>query len=200
MAEPIYFYFDFSSPYGYLTSERIEAIARELGREVVWKPIMLGATFKATGMGPLTQVPLKGDYSRHDMDRSARQHAIPYKLPDPFPFPSIAACRAVYWAQEAYPERATALIHALFRKPWQENVSIATPDQVIAVASDCGFDAEEVAAALQDQAVKDRLRREVDDSIAAGICGSPFMVVDGEPFWGNDRLEMMRDWVRSGGW
>lgn len=200
MAEPIHFYFDFSSPFGYIASERIEAVAAELGREVAWHPILLGATFKETGVKPLIEVPLKGDYSRRDMERAARQHGIAYLVPESFPFASIAACRAVYWAQERHPGRATALIHALYRAAWQQGRDIGTAEAVIEVAGEAGFDKEEVKAALQDPAVKDRLRQAVEASLAAGVCGSPFMIADGEPFWGNDRLEQMAEWVRSGGW
>ena len=69
---PIDFYFDFSSPYGYLAAERIEALAAKHGRTVDWHPMLLGVVFKQTGAQPLTQVPVKGPYSRRDFARSAR--------------------------------------------------------------------------------------------------------------------------------
>ena len=74
MSSSIDFYFDFSSPYGYLASEKIEAMAARHGRSVDWRPVLLGVMFKATGMAPLTEIPLKGDYSRRDLARSARFH------------------------------------------------------------------------------------------------------------------------------
>ncbi len=200
MADPITFYFDFSSPYGYLGSERIEAVAAGLGREVAWKPVLLGATFKATGMRPLTEIPIKGDYARHDLLRSARKVGIACRIPSRFPFASISACRAFYWVEEAYPAKATDLVHSLFRAAWQHDQDISAPEGVIAVAEGIGLDAAEVKAALQSPTIKQRLRDEVDASLAAGVCGAPFMIVDGEPFWGHDRLEDMADWVRSGGW
>jgi 2-hydroxychromene-2-carboxylate isomerase len=76
MAAPIDFYFDFSSPYGYLAAQKIEALAAKHGREVDWHPVLLGVIFKETGSAPLTMVPLKGDYSRRDFERSARFHGI----------------------------------------------------------------------------------------------------------------------------
>jgi len=200
LAEPIHFYFDFSSPFGYIASERIEGIAAELGREVAWHPILLGAVFKETGTKPLVDVPMKGDYSKRDMERSARQHAIAYRLPTAFPFASIAACRAVYWAQDMHPNKVAELVHALYRAAWQDDRDIASPEGVVAVAKECGFDESEVTAALQDSAVKDRLRQAVEESLKAGVFGSPFLVVDGEPFWGNDRLDQMAEWARRGGW
>ena len=81
MPAPIEFYFDFSSPFGYLASEKIDALAAKHGREVLWRPFLLGATFKTTGLGPLVSVPMKGEYSKHDFIRSARLYGVTFKLP-----------------------------------------------------------------------------------------------------------------------
>jgi len=89
MAAPIDFYFDFSSPYGYLASQKIEALAAKYGRTVEWHPVLLGVVFKETGASPLTMVPLKGEYSRRDFERSARFHGIAgFRMPPKFPIPS----------------------------------------------------------------------------------------------------------------
>jgi 2-hydroxychromene-2-carboxylate isomerase len=85
MANPIDFYFDFSSPYGYLASTQIDGLAAKHGRAVTWRPILLGAVFKITGGQPLATIPLKNSYSAHDMARSARLLNVPFKLPTKFP-------------------------------------------------------------------------------------------------------------------
>jgi len=85
MANPIQFYFDFASPYGYMAATKISELAAKHGRNVEWKPILLGVGFKGTGGVPLPNAPLKGDYSRRDMERCARLFNIPYKLPSKFP-------------------------------------------------------------------------------------------------------------------
>jgi 2-hydroxychromene-2-carboxylate isomerase len=89
MPQPIEFFFDFSSPYGYLASRKIDELGTRFGRQVVWKPILLGAVFKLTGGGPLVSIPMKGDYANHDFARFARLLGVPFKLTDPFPFSSI---------------------------------------------------------------------------------------------------------------
>src|SRR5580765_272317 len=99
MPNPIEFFFDFSSPYGYFASTRISALAAKHGRDVNWRPILLGAVFKVTGGQPLPSLPLKGAYSKRDMERCARAAGIPYKLPGKFPIATQAPARAVYWAQ-----------------------------------------------------------------------------------------------------
>lgn len=200
MAEPIAFYFDFSSPYGYLAALRIDELAAKHGRAVAWKPMLLGVSFKATGSEPLMNIPLKGDYSRHDLARTARLQGVPFAIPEPFPFMSVAACRAFYWLDGRDPGKARALAKALYRAAFAEGRVISDAQGVIAVARALGIDGGALAAALKDPAIKQRLRDAVDDTVAREIFGSPYFVVDGEPFWGNDRLDQIDRWLATGGW
>ena len=200
MAAPIEFYFDFSSPYGYLAAQRIEDVVADYEREVLWKPFLLGALFKTTGSQPLLDIPMKGDYARHDLARSARLYDIPYVLPETFPFMSVAACRAAYWLNEGDPEAAQALIGALFDSAFGAGESIAEPSEVAAVAEQLGHDPEQVLAAVQEPRIKDLLRREVEAAVGKGVFGSPTIIVDGEPFWGFDRLDDVAVWLETGGW
>ena len=200
MAAPIEFYFDFSSPYGYLAAQRIEELAEEYEREVVWKPFLLGVVFKTTRAEPLLNIPLKGDYARRDLARSARLFEIPFTVPKRFPFMSVAACRAFYWLTERDAEEAKELALALYDEAFGEGRSIAEPKEVAAVAEELGHDPDEVLAALQNPRIKDRLKSEVDAAIKKGVFGSPFFIVDGEPYWGYDRMEDMGLWLEMGGW
>ena len=200
MAEPLDFYFDFSSPYGYVASHRIDEIGARHGREVTWRPYLLGIAFRKTGMGPATEVPLRGDYARRDFARSARHYGVPFQLPDPFPVYSLAPSRAYYWLLDQDVEQAKALAKALYGAYFAGGQNISEAEVVADVAAGHGADREAVLAALGDQAVKDRLRRETEAAIERGVFGSPFVFVDGEPFWGNDRLDMVDKWLETGGW
>jgi len=200
MADPIAFYFDFSSPYGYLAAQRIEGIGAKHGREVAWKPYLMGITFKTTGLRPLVDVPLKGGYTRHDLPRSARLLGVPFRLPEPFPFPSVAACRAYYWLVDRDRSRAVTLAKALYHAAFGQGRDVSGAAAVVAVAAELGVDEDALTAALEDSAVKDRLRAEVEDAMAKGAFGSPFVLVDGEPFWGHDRLDHVDRWLETGGW
>lgn len=200
MPEPIAFYFDFSSPFGYLASEQIDDLAARHGREVAWKPFLMGAVFKEIDTRPLVEVPLKGDYSRRDMARAARALGLRFTVPPGFPFLSVAACRASYWALDQDPARAKAMMRGLLRKAWVEGGDITPPGAVIAAAEAAGFDGTALSAALQSPAVKERLRQEVEAAIGQGVFGSPFFLVEGEPFWGHDRLAMLDRWLETGGW
>lgn len=194
------FYFDFSSPYGYLASERIEAIAAKHGRTVTWHPILLGAINKITGYQVLVDVPLTGPYAVHDFSRSAREHEIPYHMPEAFPIAGVAASRAFLWVAEQDKEQAVALMHALYRAYFVDGTDISSPAEVITVATSIGIDGEALTAGMQDDKIKALLRTVVEAAIERGVFGSPFVIADGEPFWGNDRLDQLDRWLESGGW
>lgn len=200
MTAPIDFYFDFSSPYGYLAAERIGDLAERHGRSVAWRPILLGIVFQQTGGQPLLDIPLKGGYARHDLARSARLLGLPFQLPAGFPFGSVAACRAFYWLHDRDPAQAVVLAKALYREAFGRGGAIDSGEAVTAVAAAAGFDGGELAAALNDPAVKQRLREEVSRAISKGVFGSPLIVVDDEPFWGHDRLDQVDLWLQRGGW
>jgi 2-hydroxychromene-2-carboxylate isomerase len=199
MANPIDFYFDFSSPYGYLASTAIDALAARHGRVVRWRPFLIGALYKQLGYMPLEQ-PGKRAYFRHDVPRSARAMNIALTIPASFPAALIAPARALYWIADQDPAKAAAFGRAAFRAYWAEGRKLADPAVVAEIAAAHGFAKEAVLAALADQAVKDRLKAETDAAIAAGIFGSPFIVIDGERFWGSDRLDQIEKWLATGGW
>jgi 2-hydroxychromene-2-carboxylate isomerase len=200
MKAPVDFYFDFSSPYGYLASRFIDDIALRHGREVTWRPILLGPVFQHSGNSPLVSQPLKGAYSVRDFPRTARYLNVPFVMPNPFPIATVAAARAFYWLQDRDPAKAKALAQSLFARFYGEGRDIGAADVVIELASALDVDTAALTAALGDAAVKDRLKREVDAAIARGVCGSPYFIIDGEPFWGSDRLGQVEDWLRTGGW
>lgn len=200
MTAPIDFYFDFSSPYGYIASAKIDAIGAKHGREVDWHAILLGAVFKVTGGQPFADLPLKGDYGKHDVARSARLHGVPYRPPSHFPIATLAPARAFYWATAQGAAQAKALTAALYRAYFVDDRDISKPETVVEVAQGVGLDASALSKALSDAAVKERLRSETDAAIARGVFGSPFVIVDGEPFWGADRLDQVEHWLKTGGW
>ncbi len=198
MTRPLHFYFDFSSPYGYLAAHRIEGLAARHGRDVVWRPILIGVVFKITGARPIIDVPLKGDYARRDMARTARLFGVPFTLPSPFPFASVAAARAFYWLSDSDPGRARALALAIFDAAFGAGRDVSGAGAVADIAAGLGIDG--VPEALRDPAVKARLRAENDAAIERGVFGSPIVVVDGEAFWGVDRLDQIDRWLETGGW
>lgn len=200
MANPIDFYFDFSSPYGYLASTRIDEIAARHGRSVAWRPILLGAVFKITGQQPLTTIPLKGSYAKHDLSRAGRLFGVPFKMPTKFPIGATAPSRAFYWIRDRDPALAVQAAQALFRAYFAEDRDISNPEVTANVAAKIGVNREELVQALNNAALKERLKNEVDAAVERGVFGSPYIIIDNEPFWGADRLEQVEKWLATGGW
>ena len=141
MAAPIDFYFDFSSPYGYLAAQKIEALAAKHGRTVDWHPMLLGVVFKETGAAPLTMVPLKGDYSRRDFERSARFHGIAFRCRRSFRSRARRRRGSCCGLKARDPALAARVVKALYRAFFAEGVDISTRTSAAAVAAREGVDA-----------------------------------------------------------
>ena len=198
MPAPLEFWLDFSSPYGYMASRRIEALAARHGRTVDWRPMLLGVAFKIAGTAPLTEVPLKGDYSKRDMARSARYHGLgDFRLPSRFPIPTQAPARILLWAKSRDPASAAKVAKAMLDAYWRDDRDISNADVAAEAAGTAGVDVAAARAVVDDPVWKDALKREVDTGIARGVFGSPFVFADGEPFWGLDRFDQL-EWVLGG--
>ena len=157
MSADIEFYFDFSSPYGYLASFLIDDLAARHGRNVNWRPMMLGIAMKQTGSQPLVAIPIKGDYSRHDIERTARRLKIPFVFPDPFPIMTLAAARAFYWISGDDPVRGRTFAKAAYQTYFGEGQDISTPATVVEIAGQLGVDRELLLSGLNSPLTKSSL-------------------------------------------
>ena len=200
MQDPIRFYFDFSSPYGYFAALKIDGLAAEYDREVAWYPVMLGAAMKVTGSEPLTFIPMKGNYVKDDWDRLARFMKVPWKLPENFPIASLAVSRSFYWLVDDDPSLAKKLALAVYSAYFGYGIDITNVENIVKITQPLGIDPGELFMALQDEKNKLRLKNETSKAIDAGVFGSPFFIIDKEHFWGSDRLWMIKRWLKSGGW
>ena len=196
---PIDFYFDFSSPYSYIASEWIEALAARHGRTVRWNAVLLGVTFQAAELKSPVSHPIKREYSLLDFARSARFAGVPFTLPDVFPVPTQNAARVFWWLHESDAARAANWArHALRAYFTRGTVDLSRNDDLEALAFEFGLDPDEAMAIAADATWKTSLRNACDMAIAQGVFGAPFFVVDGEPFWGNDRRAQIERWLASG--
>ena len=197
---PIAFYFDFASPYGWLASHGIDGLAAKYGRRVDWRPIMLGAALKVTGVRSNVAIPVKGDYLRHDVARCARLLGLDYREPAAMPMNALAASRAYYWLLRDDGFKAKQLARAVWAAHFGDGRDLSDAAAVAEIGAPLGIDPEALIAACRNQAVKDLLRDETDGAVARGVFGSPFFFVDGEPFWGHDRIDQVEKWMGGGAW
>lgn len=197
---PVEFYFDFSSPYGYFASTQIDELAGKHGRDVDWRPYLVGTAMKQTGHQPLFHTPLFHDYVVVDVPRFARLLGVPFQLPESFPLVASAASRAYYWVQEQNAELARTFARKTYHAFFSAGRDISKNEELARVANDCHIDGEELVAATQDQRVKDLFKEKNNAALEKGVFGSPFIIVDGQPFWGADRLNQVEKWLETGGW
>ena len=195
MTATLDFYFDFSSPYGYFASTAIERLANDIHREIRWRPILLGPLFKAMGSGPLVEIPLKGAYSRHDIERSARLFGIPYQEPAAFPIGAVAASRAMLFLQKQDPLLAADFAKRVYRAYFAEGQDITQLEVLASLANQAGADGNRLPQGIATDEIKNQLKEEVSAAMARGVFGSPYIIVDDEPFWGFDRFEHIRKWM-----
>jgi 2-hydroxychromene-2-carboxylate isomerase len=199
MSAPIRFYFDFSSPYSYIASEWLDGLAARHGRAVDRQAILLGVTFQAAELKSPVSYPIKREYSLRDFARSARFHGLSCKLPDPFPIATQNAARIFWWLKDSRGDAAANdWARAGLRAVFQRGLPLNDAATLKAVAAEAGLEADEAERVWNDAPWKDRLKRANEAAIAAGVFGAPFFIVDGEPFWGNDRQPQIERWLASG--
>ena len=182
-------FWDFSSPFAYLGSTQVEALAARTGATVVWRPMLLGGVFKDIGQvdAPiLTWSDAKRRYYLEDLQRWAAYWGVPFRFPSRFPMASVKALRAYLALPEA---RQRLFRERTFDAYWAEDRDISD-DAVLADL--LGDDGREVLARTQDKAIKDALIGASKEAVARGVFGAPTFVVDGKDlFWGQDRLALV---------
>ncbi|MEN3950157.1 2-hydroxychromene-2-carboxylate isomerase [Iodidimonas sp. SYSU 1G8] len=199
---PIEFYFDFISPYGFFAATRIDAIAAKYGRTVRWRPFNLRPVAMAVGFDkPMVGYPIKGPYFMHDVPRMARLYGIaPWQVADMRQVNPAVAGRAFYWAADQDEHAARQLALGIYRKLYCEATDASRPAEIASMLTTLGLDGDAWLAAADSAALKARYKQITEDAMAEGVFGSPYIVVDGEPFWGSDRLWMVEKWLADGGW
>lgn len=202
--EPIGFYFDFISPFAYLGSVAIERLAARLGRNVEWRPVLIGITIlKIMGMKPLPQTPLKGPYLQRDFVRQAAYLDVPLAR-DAAPIANLIAplppMRAFVALHDRDPALAKRFGQEVFAARWLHRENPSTPDGLTAIARRLGIAAAPLIAANDDPAIKQRLTELVEQAIGQGVFGVPTFAIGSELFWGTDHLPQLERWIETGGW
>lgn len=200
-AAPIAFYFDIFSPYGYIASTQIDALAARYGRVVDWRPVMLGITvLKFMGLKPLPETPLKGPYMQHDAPRMAQLAGVPFRFHGLKGVNSVNGLRAFLWLKARDPALAVRFARRMFERLWVHGKDITPVEASAEEAAALGIEPTALQTAINAPEWKEALRLAVDDAIAKGVFGVPHFIVDGEPIWGGDRLWMIEHWLRYGNW
>lgn len=187
----IEYYFSLMSPFTYLAGLRLERLADRQGATIAYKPVDLPEVFTHTGGVPLgKRSPARLAYREQELRRIAKRSGLPFNLhPKHFPAdPTLASCTVIAAAARTGEDEtdAGALAHAFLRAVWAGEKDISDRDTVRAVVGDLGLDPGLVHEASDHAGT---YRQNTAEAIERGVFGSPFYIVDGEKFWGQDRLD-----------
>jgi 2-hydroxychromene-2-carboxylate isomerase len=187
------FYFDFGSPAAYLAYTQLPHLCADVGANLVWKPMLLGGVFQATGNHSPTAIVPKGPYMTEDFKRFARRYGVPYEHNPHFPINTLMLMRGATALQMHEPDRLKPYCDAVYQAIWADGRNMNDPAAVGAVLQGAGFDAASLLAMTGQQEVKDRLKAVTEEAVARGVFGAPTMFVGSQMFWGQDRLDFVRE-------
>ncbi len=187
------FFFDFGSPTSYLAYTQLPALAADCGADLVWRPMLLGGVFKATGNASPVMVPAKGRWMFDDMPRFAQRYGVAFQHNPHFPINTLTLMRGAVGLQMREPARFGAYVDAVYRGMWAESRNLGDATELAALLSANGFDAEAFAALTADPEVKARLVANTEEAVARGVFGAPTCFVGERLFFGQDRLDFVRE-------
>ena len=193
MTKTVDFYFDFGSPAAYLAYTQLPKLVAETGATVAWKPMLLGGVFQSTGNLPPISVPAKGKYVFKDFARFAQRYGVPLNMNPHFPINTITLMRAATGLQMRNDARFGEFMQAMFKAIWVDSKNMNDPATVGAVWQAAGFDAAAMLALCNEQSVKDQLKADTQAAVERGIFGAPTFFVGDKMFWGQDRLDFVRE-------
>ena len=194
MSKTIDFYFDFASPASFLGYTQIEGIAERTGAALVWKPMLLGGVFKATGNASPVLIPAKGRWMNDDIMRWAQRHGTSIIYPEGFPLNTLALMRgAVGYQVREEQERFRLYVNLIYRAIWQRQIDLRDAEILAGLLQDNGFDPDTFLLMVAEPEIKQALIAATEAAVERGVFGAPTFFVDGVMHFGQDRM----DWVEA---
>jgi 2-hydroxychromene-2-carboxylate isomerase len=195
MTTQVDYFFDYVSPFSFLANTQLAGISERTGAEFVYRPFLLGGVMQATGNSPPVSVAAKARYMPTDIQRWCARYGVALTPNPHFPVKTIHAMRGAIAAQE----RGDLPVYheALFRAVWQEGKNVGDPQVLRDVVKAAGLDADAIMSRIGEQDIKDSLRANTEDAVERGAFGAPTFFLDGEMFFGNDRLDFLEEKLRG---
>jgi 2-hydroxychromene-2-carboxylate isomerase len=197
MPKRVEFFFDFGSPTAYLAWTQLPRIAQEAGAELAWRPMLLGGVFKATGNQSPVMIKPKGEWMFDDMQRWAKRYGVTLQKNPWFIINTLPLMRGAVGLQMREPERFPKYVETMYRAMWETPVNLGDPEVIAATLKSAGFDPQAFLALINDASVKQKLIEATDGAVQRGVFGAPTMFVGDAMFFGQDRLEFVREALGS---
>lgn len=194
MNKTVEFFFDFGSPASYLAWTQLPQIVRKAGAQLVWRPMLLGGVFKATGNQSPVMIPSKGDWMFKDLARFANPYGVAMAFNPHFPINTLTLMRGAVGYQGD--ERFEHYVKTIYEALWMEKKNLGKPDVVAEVLCTAGFDPVEFERLISDETVKERLKATTEEAVKRGAFGAPTFFVNQEMHFGQDRLDFVAEALR----
>lgn len=191
MSKTVEFFFDFGSPASYLAWTQLPRIAREAGAQIIWRPMLLGGVFKATGNQSPVNIPAKGRYMLQDLARFAGRYGVPMAFSPSFPINTLTLMRGAAGYQGS--GRFEHYVKTIFEALWVQQKNLGKPEVVAEVLSAAGFDPADFERLVSDEAVKERLKNTTEEAVKRGVFGAPTFFIGSEMHFGQDRLDFVAE-------
>ena len=192
MAREVEFFFDFGSSASYLVYTQLPTIAQSCGASIMWRPMLLGGVFKATGNTSPANVPAKARWMKEDLDQWARRYGIAFNFNPYFPINTLTLMRGAVAMQLRQPNEFARYVDAIFKAMWASPRDLGDSTVLKQTLEQAGFDAEQFMTWVGDPEVKSRLIANTEEAVARGAFGAPTFFVGRQMFFGQDRLDFVR--------
>jgi 2-hydroxychromene-2-carboxylate isomerase len=196
MTKEVDFYFDFGSPTSYLAWTQLPDIARAANAQLNFRPILLGGVFQATGNQSPNEIPHKSIWMKIDLARYAARYGVPFMHNPFFPINTLHLMRAAIAYQMYKPDQFQSLVATLYKAMWADGLNLGDPRVLAEVLQRAGHDPQEFLAFIQDPAVKEKLRADTEAAVERGLFGAPTMFVGDQMYFGQDRLDFVKEALR----
>ena len=193
MTNAVECFFDFGSPTSYLAWTQLPRIAAAAGARVDWRPMLLGGVFKATGNASPVLVAAKGRWMGADIARWAKRYGVPFRFNPHFPINTLTLMRGATGLQMRRPADFLRYLDVVERAMWETPKNLGDPAVLAATLAEAGFDADEFVALAADPEVKAKLVATTEEAVARGVFGAPTFFVGDAMFFGQDRLDFVRE-------
>jgi 2-hydroxychromene-2-carboxylate isomerase len=193
MRKSLDFYFDVGSPSSYLAWTQLPEICKSHAADLVYKPMLLGGVYQATGNASPATIPVKGRYTQMDYERHARRYGVPFRGNPHFPVITLFLMRAVTGVQLRHPEQLQQLLGCVFKALWIDALDLNQPQLTADVLKGGGFDPAGIERLAQDPETKAALKATTDEAVKRGVFGAPTLFVGDQMFFGQDRMEFVRE-------
>jgi 2-hydroxychromene-2-carboxylate isomerase len=192
MQKSVEFFFDVGSPTAYLAYTQLPSLTREVGAKLIYRPMLLGGVFKATGNTSPVSIPAKGKWMMSDLKRWTALYGVSLNMNPHFPINTLPLMRGAVGMQLRDPERFEAYLQVVMESVWVNRKNMSEPQQIAETLAEAGFDAAVFEKLITDEQVKTQLIKNTEEAVSRGVFGAPTFFVDNHMFFGQDRLHFVK--------